>query len=134
MNVLSYNQTILVGGLVTEPKLLETKTGAAYCRFRLAVGRRHLSSSGERGTDYIDCVAWKESAKFICDHFRQGSPIMVIGELQSGKYTDKNGNTRYTTEICVRDVRMVEAPAAPEKPKLHLPVSEEEIPPFEPPF
>ncbi len=134
MNVLSYNQSILVGNLTAEPRLDETKSGILYCRFRLAVNRRHLSSSGERVTDYIDCIAWKDTVKYICDNFRKGSPIMVVGELQSGKYTDRSGNTRYTTEICVRDVRMVEAPAAPQVKKPHLPFEEEEIPPSEPPF
>lgn len=133
MNVLTYNQSILIGNLIADPKQNETKSGVMYCRFRLAVNRRHLSPSGEQITDYIDCVAWKGLAEFICRNFRQGLPIMVIGELQSGRYTDKGGNTRYTTEISVKDVRMVEAPAVSVKKPI-LPIEEELVPPFDPPF
>lgn len=133
MNVLSYNQSILIGNLTADPKPGEAKSGKKYCRFRLAVNRRHLSGDGQRITDYIDCVAWGDSADFLSANFRQGSPVMVIGELQSGKYTDSTGNTRYTTEISVRDIRMVEAPNVPARAP-QLPVAEDSIPAFEPPF
>lgn len=132
MNVLNFNQVILVGNLTAAPELMSTPQGTPYCRFRIASNRRHLSADGQRATDFIDCVTWRQQAEFLVTHFRMGSPVMVIGELQSNKFADKKGNVRYTIEVSVKDVRMVEAPNVASKPT--LPCAEEPEMPSEPPF
>lgn len=132
MNVLNFNQVILVGNLTGNPELLSTPKGTAYCRFKIAINRRHLSADGQRTADFIDCITWRQQAEFLVTHFRMGSPVMLIGELQSNKFTDGKGNTRYTTEVSVKEVRMVEAPNVTPKPT--LPCAEEPEPTSDLPF
>lgn len=135
MNVLNYNKIILIGNLTADPEIATTKTGKKLCRFRIAVNRRHLAEEESRITDYFYCIAWGGQAEFLGKYFRKGSPILVVGELQSSRYTDSKGTQRYAVEVNAEDIRMVEMKAAKadEKPKRF----EDEIDDFfpsQPPF
>ncbi len=110
MNVLNLNRIILVGNLIADPKMQTTTSGATVCHFRIAVNRDHLSADGQRIADYINCVAWGNTAEFVKTNFSKGKPVLVIGSLQTGSYKDKDGNKNYYAEISVDKVRMVEAP------------------------
>ena len=112
MTVLNLNHTILAGNLVADPEMRVSQSGTNLCRFRIAVNRDHLSADGQRITDFFNCVAWSETAEFVCKNFAKGRPICVVGQLQSGSYPDKNGEKRYYTEISVRRVHMIEPPEA----------------------
>ena len=98
------NICALTGRFTTDPELKTTPNGVSVTNFCLAVDRKHQSSGEERKTDFIDFVAWRSTADFICKYFRKGSMIAVEGEIQTRTYTDKNGNKRKATEIVASNV------------------------------
>ena len=92
------NKVILMGRLTTEPELKYTQSGKEVLSFSLAVD----SGYGEKKkTDFITCVAWEGTAKFISQWFHKGSLLLVEGALRTRKYTDKSGNNRTATEVLV---------------------------------
>ena len=102
---MAFNRVILVGNLVADPELKATTNGVNVTRFRIAVNRR-FAKNGE--TDFIDIVAWRNTAEFVCRHFTKGKPILVSGSLQNNNWTDADGNKRYATEIVADEVTFVE--------------------------
>lgn len=92
------NITILMGRLVTDPELKHTPNDIAVASFSIAVERSYKSGN-ERQTDFIDIVAWRSTAEFICKYFRKGQMIAIHGSIQTGTYKDKEGNTRKTFEV-----------------------------------
>lgn len=92
------NITILMGRLVTDPELKHTPNDIAVASFSIAVERSYKSGN-ERQTDFIDIVAWRSTAEFICEYFRKGQMIAIHGSIQTGTYKDKEGNTRKTFEV-----------------------------------
>lgn len=101
---MAFNKVILVGNLVADPELKSTTSGVNVTRFRIAVGRR-FAKNGE--TDFIDIVAWRNTAEFVCRYFSKGKPILVSGALQNRSWTDSEGNKRYATEIVADEVSFV---------------------------
>ncbi len=92
------NKVFLMGRLTAEPELKFTQSGKEVLSFSLAVD----SGYGEKKkTDFITCVAWEGTAKFISQWFRKGSLLLVEGALRTRKYTDKSGNNRTATEVLV---------------------------------
>lgn len=101
------NKTILLGRLTADPELRQTTSGIASCRFTVAVNRKFADkNTGERQADFINCVAWKQTAEFVSRYFNKGSMICVEGELRTGSYQDKNHAdvTHYTTDVFVSNV------------------------------
>lgn len=101
------NKTILVGRLTADPELRQTQSGVASCRFTVAVDRKFADkNSGEKQSDFITCVAWRQTAEFISRYFNKGKMIALEGSLRTGKYQDKNHEdvTHYTTEVYVDSV------------------------------
>lgn len=94
------NIAVIMGRLTAEPELRTTSTGVSLCRFSVAVDRR-FSSGGERQTDFIRCIAWRQTAEFISRYFHKGSMIAINGSIQQNQYTDKDGNKRESFEIVV---------------------------------
>ncbi len=94
------NKVILQGRLVQEPELKSTQTGTSVCSFTLAVDR----SYGEKKADFINCVAWRNTAEFISKYFGKGKMLIAVGELQVRQYTTQNGEKRYATEVIVNEV------------------------------
>lgn len=101
---MAFNKVILVGNLVSDPELKATSNGVNVTRFRIAVGRR-FAKNGE--TDFIDIVAWRNTAEFVCKHFTKGKPILVSGALQNRTWTDTEGNKHWATEIVADEVSFV---------------------------
>ena len=97
------NHIEIMGNLVADPELKATRSTTSVCTFRIAC-ERDFSSNGEKVTDFIDCVAWRERAEFVCKNFSKGMPIVVSGRLQMRKWEDREGNKRSTAEIQVDTV------------------------------
>lgn len=98
------NHIIITGRITRDIELRRTQNGTAVCSFTVAVDRDYKGANGERTTDFIDCVAWRNTAEFISRSFLKGRMIIVDGSLQSRKYTDKNGNNRTAWEVVVGNV------------------------------
>lgn len=133
---LNLNKVILCGRLVAEPELKMTPSNIPVCSFRLAVTRSY-HKEGEPFADFISCVAWRQRAEFISRYFHKGSSLCIEGSIQTGKYTDQSGATRYTTEVLVDDAHFVDskgeggaAPAADYPPASgeFVPVEDERLP------
>ena len=94
------NCIILMGRLVADPELRTTQSGISVVSFRLAVDRDFADKqTGQRQTDFIDVVAWREKAEFASRYFKKGQLVAVQGSLQSRNYEDKNGNKRTAYEV-----------------------------------
>lgn len=104
------NKVILVGRLTADPELRQTQSGVASCRFTVAVDRKFADkNTGEKQSDFITCVAWRQTAEFVSRYFNKGKMIALEGSLRTGKYQDKNHEdvTHYTTEVYVDNVEFV---------------------------
>ena len=101
---MAFNKVILVGNLVSDPELKTTPSGVNVTRFRIAVNRR-FAKNGE--TDFVDIVAWRNTADFICRYFSKGKPILVSGALQSRVWDKPDGSKGYATEVVADEVSFV---------------------------
>lgn len=98
------NKIILMGRLCANPELRRTNSGTAVTSFSLACDRDFKSQSGEKETDFIDVVAWKNTAEFVSKYFSKGRMAVVEGRLQIRDWTDKYGNKRTTAEVVADNV------------------------------
>lgn len=98
------NRVTIAGRLARDPELRHTNSGTAVASFSLAVDRDFKDQSGERITDWIDCVAWKHTAEFLCNYTQKGSLIIADGRLQVRDWTDSNGNKRRAVEVIADNV------------------------------
>ena len=99
------NRIIIMGRLVRDPELRTTQSGVSVTSFTLAVDRDFKNrDSGEKNTDFIDVVAWRQTAEFICKYFAKGRMAVVEGRLQLRDWKDKEGNKRRSAEILVSSV------------------------------
>lgn len=98
------NVVAIMGRLVADPELRTTGNGINVCSFRIACDRNFVQNGQERQADFIDVVAWRQSAEFICKYFQKGSLIAVEGSLQSRQYQDKNGNKRTAVEVLANQI------------------------------
>lgn len=94
------NKVILMGRLARDPELRSTPNGVSVCTFALAVSRRYKNANGEYDADFINCVAWRQTAEFISKNFAKGRMLGVVGSLQTRSY-EKDGQKRYVTEVSV---------------------------------
>lgn len=95
------NNCTLMGRLVKDPELRKTGNKTEVVNFTIAVERNYTNADDEREVDFIDCVAWRGTAKFIADYFEKGRMIIVNGELNIRKWEDDDGNKRRNAEITV---------------------------------
>ena len=100
------NKAHLIGRLAAEPELRQTGSGIAVTSFTIAVDRPY-SNSNDRATDWIDIVAWRKTAEFICRYFTKGDPIIIEGSIQTRTWEDKNGQKRKSVEIVADNVEFV---------------------------
>ena len=98
------NKIILMGRLTRDPELRRTGSGTAVTSFSLAVDRDFKSQSGEKETDFIDCVAWRNTAEFVSSYFTKGRMAVVEGRLQIRDWTDKDGGKRRSAEVVADNV------------------------------
>ncbi|MDD7357511.1 MAG: single-stranded DNA-binding protein [Eubacterium coprostanoligenes] len=98
------NMVALMGRLTYEPELRTTPSGVSVLRFQVACDRNYQKDSQNRQADFIDCVAWRQTAEFISRYFHKGSMIAVEGTIQTSNYTDKDGNKRKQIEVLANNV------------------------------
>lgn len=98
------NMVALMGRLTFEPELRTTPNGTSIIRFQIACDRNYQKDSQNRQADFIDCVAWRQTAEFISRYFHKGSMIAVEGSIQTSSYTDKSGNQRKQVEVVANNV------------------------------
>ena len=102
------NNVVLMGRLVATPELRNTQTGVAVTSFTIAVERSFARAGEQRQADFIDCVAWRNSAEFISRYFQKGSMIAITGSIQTRTYDDKNGNKRKDVKNPNKSLRNVD--------------------------
>ena len=98
------NCAVLMGRLVADPELRTTTSGISVTSFRIAVDRSFVRQGEERQADFIDIVAWRQTAEFVSRYFRKGSMIAVQGSIQTRNYEDKQGNKRTAVEVVADNV------------------------------
>ncbi len=98
------NKVILIGRLARDPEKRSTMSGSIVTRFTLAVTRTYQDQNGERGADFINCVAWRKQAENIAKYCVKGTQVAVEGRIQTGSYDAQDGSKRYTTDIICDNV------------------------------
>ena len=99
------NHITIMGRLTRDPELRRTGSGTAVASFTLAVDRDYSGKDGgEKETDFIDCVAWRQTGEFVSKYFTKGRMAVVSGRLQIRSWTDKDGNKRRTAEVVADNV------------------------------
>ena len=93
------NVVAIMGRLVADPELKTTSAGINVCTFRIACDRSFAKQGQQRQADFIDVVAWRHNADFLCKHFAKGGMVAVQGRLQTRQYQDRNGNKRTAVEV-----------------------------------
>lgn len=110
------NKVILMGRLTRDPEVRysQGESSTAVARFTLAVDRRFArkDNGNEQSADFINCVAFGKTGEFVEKYFRQGSKAVVCGRIQTGSYTNKDGQKVYTTDVVVEEVEFAESKAA----------------------
>ena len=99
------NKCILVGRLSSDPELRSTQSGVSVCRFTIAVQRRFKESDGERKADFLNCIAWRQSAEYVSRYAGKGTLVEAVGSIQNRSYDAQDGSKRYVTEIIVDEVK-----------------------------
>jgi single-strand DNA-binding protein len=104
------NKVILMGRLTRDPEFRQTTSGVPVCRFSIAINRQFANKqTGERETDFVDCVAWRNTAEFVSRYFSKGNMILVEGQLRNDNYTDNNGVKHYRMNVFVDNVSFCES-------------------------
>ncbi|MEE1126153.1 MAG: single-stranded DNA-binding protein [Acutalibacteraceae bacterium] len=98
------NRVVIMGRLVAEPELKTTGSGISVSSFSVAVDRNYVKQGTERQTDFINVVAWRQTAEFVCKYFAKGQLIALEGSLQTRSYQDRDGHNRYVTEVVADNV------------------------------
>ena len=98
------NKVILGGRMTADPELKQTPQGVSVTSFSIAVNRRGKDAQ----TDFINCVAWRQTADFICRFFKKGSSICISGSVQTRTWNDQQNNKRYATEIIADEAFFVD--------------------------
>lgn len=109
------NACILMGRLTADPELRTTQSGKSVASFSMAV-ERDFQQDGERKADFIDVVAWRGTAEFICKYFRKGRMIAIQGRIQTRTYTDKDENKRKAVEVVADKVSFTGEKTAAQEP------------------
>jgi single-strand DNA-binding protein len=102
------NKTLLVGRITKKLAIETTSSGKNFTRFFLAINRRFKNAQGEREADFVPCIAWDKTAEVLKQYASKGSLISVEGEIRTNNYTDKVGNKRFSVEILVISVELLQ--------------------------
>lgn len=103
------NIAVLMGRLTKTPELKTTPSGVSVTSFSVAVDRGY---GDNKQTDFINCVAWRQTAEFVSKYFTQGSRIAIEGSIQTRKYQDRDGNNRTVFEVLANNVHFVDTKSA----------------------
>lgn len=98
------NNCTFQGRFAADPEMRTTQSGLTVASFRMAVDRDNVGQDGRRATDWLNFVAWRKTAEFVCQYFRKGSTALVECQCQTRSYQDKNGQNRTATEFVVQKV------------------------------
>lgn len=103
------NKWIGIGRLTKEPEIKNTSNQIPVCTFTLAIDRKFKDKDGNKQTDFINCVAWRQTATFISSYFHKGNRIAVVGSVQTRSFDGDDGKKVYITEILVDEAEFVES-------------------------
>lgn len=105
------NKVILIGRLTKDPEVRHSQgqNSTAIARYTLTVDRKFKDENGNIGADFISCVAFAKAGEFAEKYFKKGIKIAIEGRIQSGSYTDKNGNKVYTTDVVIESQEFAES-------------------------
>ena len=103
------NKVILTGRLTATPELKTTPGGASVTSFSIAVQRQFKSADGSYQTDFINIVAWRNTAEFVTRYFEKGQLIAIVGSIQTRQYEDKTGAKRTAFEVVADEAQFVES-------------------------
>ena len=106
------NKVILIGRLTKDADIKTSAAGMIIARFTLAVDRRFRRNNEEQTADFINCVAFSKTAEFLEKYGKKGTKFVVEGSIQTGSYTNKDGNKVYTTDVAVQSVEFAESKAS----------------------
>lgn len=98
------NVIAIMGRLVADPELRTTPAGVNVCKFRIACDRNFAKPGEQRQADFIDVIAWRQQAEFVCRYFQKGSLVAINGRLQTNNYQDKNGNNRTSVAVVADNI------------------------------
>lgn len=101
------NKAILIGRLTREPEHNTIASGAAYCRFTLAINRRFADANGNRQADFINVIAWRQLADLCARYLAKGRRVCVVGQIQTRSYDAQDGSKRYVTEVVADEVEFL---------------------------
>ena len=114
------NNAVIMGRLVADPELRTTSSGNSVSSFTVAVDRSFARQGEEKQADFIDVIAWRQTAEFICKYFRKGSMIAIQGHIQTRMYEDKNGNKRKAVELIADNVSFCGTKSETGKPSVDV--------------
>ena len=103
------NKVSLMGRFTRDPELRSTPQGISTCSFSIAVDRNFVRPGEERKADFINCVAWRQTAEFISKYFKKGSMVALEGSIQTRSWDDQDGKKRYATDVVVSQVYFAES-------------------------
>ncbi len=116
------NRIIIAGRLVADPELKQTPGGTSVATARIACDRNFKNKeTGERETDFVSLVAWRNTAEFLCDYFGKGQMLIAEGRLQIRSYTDRDGNKRSVAEVVADSIYFCDSPKSDAAPKSSAP-------------
>ncbi len=101
------NKVILIGNLTKDPETTYTPSNICVCRFTVAVNRSYSSQNGDKQTDFLPVVCWRNQAENCGKHLKKGSKVGLSGSIQTRNYDDKDGVRRYVTEIIADEVQFL---------------------------
>lgn len=99
---------MLIGRITTKPELRTTSSGTPYTRFSIAINRQYANENGEKETDFINILVWRKQAENVCNFLDKGSQIAIEGRIQTGNYTDKDGNNRNSFEVVADNIQFLD--------------------------
>lgn len=111
------NRIVLMGRFTKDPELQHTPSDVSVCRFTIACDRSYAKQGEEKKTDFIEIVAWRNTAEFICRYFGKGRMAAIEGELHVDNYTDKEGNKRTRVYVNASDVYFADSVRDAGKPE-----------------
>ncbi len=103
------NSVCLVGRITAKPELRYTGSNVPYTRFTVAVNRTFNNAQGEREADFIGVIVWRRTAENVVNYLDKGSQVSITGRIQTGSFTDKDGNRRYTTDVVADNVQFLDS-------------------------
>ncbi len=122
------NKIVIMGRLTRDPELRRTAQGTAVTSFRIACDRDFKGQNGENGTDWIDVVAWKNTAEFVTRYFTKGRMAIIEGRLQSREWTDKDGKKREAVEVVAENVYFGDSKREEKQPEDEIDEEDGELP------